>query len=402
MQRRALKELESRQFDMVEFEVFVDFLQAHREDRILEEQRRGAGKLGVNHKELFLEFRRELTILRDCFLHFDEVKCGRLDENETWAALNSLGLVPTCWDQKRAFLKFVAEACWKNSGESKAEQTLAKKQARGPRRLCIGTLLMSSQGGPSEGDMLLGTVEFEDFLEIMSKIRTWLQQSMREELQALFDRCLRRRGTSSHSENPVLGIPEVCMALEDLKMAPTCAKEQMQVSRLLEDANEWGFEPLTLDFEGFVRFIRRIREWRASMQRRNERAFAVREMMFSEQSCDEHRVAFDVLDKDAIGELDITGVRKIFLRLKFNISSEQLRFHFAKVDRRQIGFIRFLEYLNLVFDYETLQHRQMNRDDMFSGIDRNALAQRLSNALDRAMDNKLLFQAAEPCVAFEE
>merc|ERR1740121_232924 len=112
------------------------------------------------------------------------------------------------------------------------------------------------------------------------------------------------------------------MALEDLKMAPTCAEEQLQVSRLLEDLNEWGFEPLTLDFEAFVRFIRRVREWRASIERKKERAFAVEALSFSERRVDEHRVAYDVLDRETIGELDISSVRKIFFRLKFKISSD--------------------------------------------------------------------------------
>merc|ERR1740123_2859172 len=105
------------------------------------------------------------------------------------------------------------------------------------RRICIGDLVVRDR---SENQLALGTMGFEDFLDTLSRIRAWLQQSMTEELRPLFDRCLRRRGTSGmSSESAVLGIPEVCMALEDLGMAPTCGREQQEVSRLLEDANEW-------------------------------------------------------------------------------------------------------------------------------------------------------------------
>jgi len=369
--KKALRDLDSRTFDLAEFEVFVDYLQAHRDHRLLEEQRRAAGELGVKHKSLVLEFRRELTMLRDSFVHHDATACGKVDENATWVALNSLGLVPRSWEQKCAFLQVIARACLK-AREAEEEQHapfVSHLQPSVSRRISIASLLVR---GTEEDGEVLGELDFEEFLGVLSRVRSWLQQSMREELQPLFDRCLRRRGSSSsrgstlsYSESAVLGIPEVCMALEDLEMAPTSAKEQQQVSHLLEDTNEWGFEPLTLDFEAFVRFIRRLREWRARIERARERAFAVEEMGLSEKFVNQHRVAFDVLDREAAGELDITGVRKIFLKLNFNISSEQLRYSVAKVDQRQTGYIRFLEYLRLVHDFNssTLHNTQYQDKD---------------------------------------
>lgn len=465
LEKKALKELDFRTFDLAEFEVILDYLQTNRDARLLDQQRSAAASLGVNHKALFLEFRRELSRLREVFVRFDANAStrGRLDENEAWVALTALGFVPRSREQKLVFLRFLVEACMSGEGITGPGQQTTRgmprqispgggmlrqisgdSASRPTRRLSAevtpieegtpleesgsprdgaqdpGATLLNNRGGqrrlsvaalldPEDPDMRLGSVGFEDFLALMSRLRSWLQLSTRDELQALFDRCIRRRGGVRHDSGNVLGIPEICMALEDLGMAPTCAREQKQISIFLEDTNEWGFEPLTMDFETFVRFIRRVREWRASIERVKERSIAVNDMKFAERAVTGHRIAFDVFDTHSRGELDITGIRKIFLKLKFNISSEQLRTNFARVDRRQCGSVRFLEYLQLVHTFEAMSQSQllMNKSDTaaedmklipegLTGREARELQKKMTQIVDEALDDTIPLLANAP------
>jgi len=209
----------------------------------------------------------------------------------------------------------------------------------------------------TEGDDLqvnsFGSVGFSGFLTVVSRVRSWLQSAMKEELRPLFERCLRRRGKVVGQDNTFVGIREVCFTLETLDLAPHNFEEQGRLGKLLDDANEWGFEPMTMDFEAFVRFIRIVREWKASRKYTLDLAAAVKKFRFSEPEINEFRVAFDITDAKGNGEVDILGVRRIFKMLRWNISSDTLRAMFSKAKAEGGSTASFFEVLQILSAYAT-------------------------------------------------
>lgn len=198
-----------------------------------------------------------------------------------------------------------------------------------------------------------GSVGFSGFLTVVSRVRSWLQSAMKEELRPLFERCLRRRGKVVGQDNTFVGIREVCFTLETLDLAPHNFEEQGRLGKLLDDANEWGFEPMTMDFEAFVRFIRIVREWKASRKYTLDLAAAVKKFRFSEPEINEFRVAFDITDAKGNGEVDILGVRRIFKMLRWNISSDTLRAMFSKAKAEGGSTASFFEVLQILSAYAT-------------------------------------------------
>merc|ERR1712066_491793 len=100
---------------------------------------------------------------------------------------------------------------------------------------------------------------------------------------------------------------EISKAMHELTMLPTNPEEQKKIQALLEDANEWGFQPVALDFEAFVRFIRHAREWKSILLNSKELEYAVQELGFGERIVHEYRVAFDIIDHTGAGALNIAG-----------------------------------------------------------------------------------------------
>mmetsp|Transcript_138528 Transcript_138528/g.442774 ORF Transcript_138528/g.442774 Transcript_138528/m.442774 type:complete len:1038 (+) Transcript_138528:66-3179(+) len=363
MQRYVLKQLEGRMFDQTEFEVFVDFLQVAKDSIALEKERTGAKEIGISNLRLFLEFRHELVGLRKVFESFDRHGEGEIGESDVWMALNSLGLNQAGHKERLIFARVLDLGCWNYYALPSEEQQQRSLDLSSPS----GTDRNWVHGVQFEDDLTVvcplaaglrgflefppatetATVTFQGFLTILSHIRMWVHSTMKDELRLLFDRCLRRRCTNG-VVSEVLGVREVAMGLEDLKLAPQNAEEQHHMKVFLEDCNEWGFQPVTLDFDTFVRFIRRIREWRAGVGRERERQFASKEYGFKEVIVQEYRVAFDILLEDGHDGLAVSDVRRIFKLLRFNITSELLRELFAKVDAGAAGRINFLEFLKLV------------------------------------------------------
>merc|ERR1712194_154988 len=255
------------------------------------------------------EFRRELNQLSSLFSHFDVEGVGFLKKTEAWAALNTLGLTPKLHREKTAVMDLITNNCSALSSDP------------------LAMALAAMRGSASKVEP--GNMTFEGFLSLISQVRSWQLQSMREHLRPLFDRCTRTRNGS----DAVLGIPEISRALDELVMSPTKPEEQQTLHKLLEDANEWGFQPLAPDFEAFVRFIRHARELRSTQVNSQERQYAADVLGFEERIVNEYRVAFDMLDRKGVGGLSISGVRQIFTLLSLRqISSDRLRDLFSRSD----------------------------------------------------------------------
>merc|ERR1712137_197757 len=125
----------------------------------------------------------------------------------------------------------------------------------------MGALLAAFGREPGTERCQAAQLTFQDFLGLISKVRASQQKYMKEELRPHFDKYLRRRPTG----DALLGIKEIAGLLDELGMTPKNVSEQKSIQSFLEDANEWGFQPLALDFDAFVRFVRQCREWRSTL-----------------------------------------------------------------------------------------------------------------------------------------
>jgi Ca2+-binding EF-hand superfamily protein len=338
--------------------------------RFSEAQRDMAEELGVTDVKLFLEFRQELSVLRDLFHHYDPEGYAFLDKNELWIILSTLGLVPVRHEDRL----FLMEMIEKLSSPGVLEK----------RRPRVGLLLDVSSA--SQVLRTPGKFSFSDFLNVLRKVRSSMNRSMHQELKPLFERSVRRLGAYSFATT--LGILEVTKALNAIGIAPQNQQDQLYMKALLDDANEFGFEPPALDFEAFVRFVRKLQEWEAGATREKERKYAEVKFGFSSYQVNEYRVAFDLLDKSYIGELDESSVRKVFKLLGQHFSSEHLRDAFQKADANTSGTIDFLEFLGMAYEVLARRRHTMEMCGVEDMVTKEEKDQMISNMRSAILGNK--------------
>jgi len=396
----------NRTFLFQEFEIMVEFLSEAREQQRAQDERSLAEKLGLMKNDsslrsakLFLEFRRELGTVHDLFCNFDEDWSGYLELNEIWEALITLGLMPKQHEDKVAVMDLVKESC----ANTRKNETGRKRRFGG---LGVALTWLYRRGSTFEHSLCSVAyqgetcqtsceasdamkINFLDFLDLISRIRSWSQASMREELLPLFERMLRNKGVVF---SEVLCIPEVCRALEELAMAPSNQEEQKQIKQLFEESNEWGFDPPTFDFETFVRLIRQVREWMHCRNRAKERDYAAHHLGLQERQVNHYRMAFDILDEGA-EKLTITEVRKVFRLLNRNISSDQLRELFSRMDLAGSGEIGFLEFLHLVHELEAEEVQEANNKAAEDSVRRQEKKEK------KEQDNDLVYRVSEAAAA---
>jgi len=368
--RREMRSDTAGKFPFPDFEVLMEFIREGREQCEAEEQRNLAFSLGLlpngvdkwASSGLFIEFRNELEKCHELFLSFDVDFSGFLEVDEIWEALMRLGLMPKRHADKSAVLQIVADTCADTRVAELRTRRKGRKVDKKGSAIALMCLFLYSEEKAKEDTQMSSTidqenwleemmsddqhVDFKGFLILLSKTRAWHHQSMKEELLPIFEKRLKRRNTAGAT----LSIPDVCKALEDFNLAPSSAQEQEKIKELIEAANEWGFEPACFDFEAFVKFIFKVREWRNSEQKAREKQYAWENLEIDERTVTTYRMAFDLLDTEARDELDITMIRRIFVVLRRPITSDQLRELFAKIDLDGSGTIGFLEFLHLVHE----------------------------------------------------
>jgi Ca2+-binding EF-hand superfamily protein len=401
--RREMQSESAGTFNFSDFQFLMEFIREMRERSIAEEQRTLAESLGLLTQDakdntgvsskLFLEFRGELKRCYDMFEIFDEDGSGYLELNEIWEALMSLGLMPKRHRDKVSILHLINDATQRtlltqfrrstltlmserNSlqtekrpsiipkipSPSVASKKIAKPGSEGVNMVLMFLYTQEEQDDIEEDEdsgedqkgwlrsqlMQNQRIDFKDFLGLLSQIRAWQNQRMREELKPLFQKSLRRQTT----QGAVLPIPEVCKILEELKMGPENLEEQEKIKELLEHSNEWGFKPPCLDFEAFVQFIRQMREWASGVKRERENVYAKKLFDYDERKVTMYRMTFDILDTAGVDSLGITQVRRVFAFLHRAINSDQLRQLFSRIDLDGSGTIGFLEFLHLVHELD--------------------------------------------------
>lgn len=345
--------LPDMKFDKFEFEVMADFLSEAHGRLTAQQQIELAEQLGLG-KALFQEFRKELEAMIELFYSFDDTHSGVVKKVEVWVALSNLGLLP-CLDQNKVeMLVMISLACT----DAAANPAVARFSGQVPRnsqrwlgtKAALKALLQSSeflQLASQVGSLDEGCMDFARFLYLVHSVRLLQSRALREDLVPIFERMLRRRKKTGKFSVNAVGIPEVSQALEALHLGPKQREDQKKITEFLNDVNEFGFSPLTLDFEAFVRFVRQVKEWQAICTRAADRAYGA-DLGLQERMVDEFRVIFDIIDSSGSGELDLLGVKRACGLLgQKSLSFEELRKIFETLDKDGSGAIDFLEFLHM-------------------------------------------------------
>lgn len=346
--------LPDMKFDKFEVEVMAAFLEEAHGRHTVQRQIDLAEQLGLG-KALFQEFRKELEVMLDLFHSFDDTNTGVLKKVEVWVALSNLGLLPHMDQNKVVMLVMISTAC----ADSAASHHVARyRNVPVPRnsqrwlgtKAALKALLQSSeflQLSSQVGSLDEGCVDFPHFLYLVHSVRQMQSRSLRDDLAPIFDRMLRRRKKAGTAVISAVGVPEVSQALELLHMGPKQREDQVKITEFLNEVNEFGFTPLTLDFEAFVRFIRQVKEWQATCMRAEDRAYGV-DLGLQERMVDKFRVIFDIIDNTGSGELDLLGVKRACGLLgQKSLSFEELRKIFEQLDVDGSGAIDFREFLHM-------------------------------------------------------
>lgn len=354
--------LPDMKFDKFEVEVMAAFLEEAHGRHLVQRQIDLAEQLGLG-KALFQEFRKELEVMLDLFHSFDDSNSGVLKKVEVWVALSNLGLLPHMDQNKVVMLVMISTACadaapGRHETRHVAHAHVARDRSNVPRnsqrwlgtKAALKALLQSSeflQLSSQVGSLDEGCMDFAHFLYLVHSVRQMQSRSLREDLAPIFDRMLRRRKKAGTAVISAVGVPEVSQALELLHMGPKQREDQLKITEFLNEVNEFGFTPLTLDFEAFVRFIRQVKEWQATCMRAEDRAYGV-ELGLQERMVDEFRVIFDIIDNTGSGELDLLGVKRACGLLgQKSLSFEELRKIFEQLDKDGSGAIDFREFLHM-------------------------------------------------------
>jgi len=358
--------LTDTKFDKDGFEVMVDFLEEAHGRLAAKRQLQTAEELGLRSRTLFQEFRKELEAQQDLFHSFDDTHSGVLKKVEVWVALSNLGLLPSFDQNKVGMLVMISLACEEATRASEVCRRFTSGNAPrltqrfGGTKAALKALLQGSEFlsiASHVGSLDEGCMDFQGFLTLVHAVRQMVSGRLREELRPVFDRMLRRRKrlNNSYSEEAV-SVLEVSQALEELQLGPRQRDDQAKIYELLNEVNEFGFQPLTLDFESFVRFVRQVKEWQAMRHRAEDRGYGAN-LNLDERQVDEYRVIFDIIDVHGNGELDLTGVKRAYgLLQQKSLPFEELRRFFETLDLDSSGSISFREFLHMT-NLVAKQHR---------------------------------------------
>merc|ERR550514_63652 len=97
----------------------------------------------------------------------------------------------------------------------------------------------------------------------------------------------------------------------------------------MEEVDEDG--SMEINFEEFLLLFQRINEKLKAMQRENENAKAL-ELNFTEHQLADLRYAFDALDSDGSGTLEVSEIRRALQLMGRKIDSDKLRAMIELVD----------------------------------------------------------------------
>lgn len=249
-------------------------------------------------EDLFQECRPELTSFYQAFHTYDVDHGGMLDVDEIEQLLLQFGLMPKGRAEQDAVHDIIDEVDTDEIGELSFTQTL----------------------------------------HLVKRLRRKANDDRREELRSYFD-SYDRDGSGD------LSMAEISKILVDLGLQPRNHEEQENIQLMMEEVDEDGTN--SLDFEEFCMLFQKISEKLLMLQRSNERKQGL-ELGFSDQELLDFRIAYNSLDEDGDGRLEITEIRRAMNMMHLRVSPESLRNLVESLDEDGSGELSFVAFLKLV------------------------------------------------------
>merc|ERR1719335_1537711 len=155
-----------------------------------------------------------------------------------------------------------------------------------------------------------------------------MNSEKREEMKTIFD-------SYDRDCSGDLSMREVSKILLDIGLQPKNKEEQEEIQKMMEEVDEDG--SMEINFEEFLLLFQRINEKLKAM-----------ELAFTEVQLADLRYAFDALDSDGSGTLEVTEIRRALQLMGRKIDSDKLRAMIELVDDDCSGELDFAEFLMLV------------------------------------------------------
>jgi len=266
-------------------------------------------------EDTFREFRKEMVHLDRLFERIDIDHSGQLDKNECLRLFKDLGLMPKKTKEKTEVLTLV--------------------EAHG------------------------NEVDFGRFLKIVRQTRKMVEERTVKVLQ-------RVNPAWAEDENASVNSAQLSTIMSGaIGISLRSRKEQRVVSRVIREADADGDDLYTLHEVAKIccqaqELIRKVKT--------QEELDVARENGFTEAEMNQVRWAFETLDADESGSLDMREVKKAIYMLQADamesLSEDKFEVAFKRLDDDHSGSLEFPEFLRLL---RLLQ----DREGVFSGDSRN-------------------------------
>lgn len=180
-----------------------------------------------------------------------------------------------------------------------------------------------------------GSLDFQQFLIVIRKVRELSRLNQQSELQRLFKQ-FDRDGSG------LLEMTEVFTLLGELGLMPKCREDQQDMKRILDgiDTNGNG----DVSFREFQTLVQRSAERTKAAQRQRERRSAEK-LHYADAEVAELRDAFHALDTEGKGILPIIKLRKVLDLVRNQMSAESLQAIVERMDPEGVGGLVFEQFL---------------------------------------------------------
>lgn len=288
--------------DFTSFERLIRTLQERHERMQVERFKMISEREGFSEHDQ-KRWRHELVNLYDCFHRYDLDHSGTLEGEEVHQVVRENNLLPHNHAEKEGLEVAITET-----------------------------------------QRLDGQFGFREFLLLIKRLRS-LQRQKLHRLFAKFDK----------DGSGLLSLTEVMTVLYEFGIQARNKSEQHEIRALLEEADEDASGEL--DFEEFVLLHQRVSDKMKAMQKEADRQLGLK-LGFAETDIKDFREAFELLDVDGMGDLDMPAIRTAIEGLNANMRPEELGqiFDTLHVDRKKgtVDFQTFLHLMRMIEDKQGL------------------------------------------------
>jgi len=182
-------------------------------------------------------------------------------------------------------------------------------------------------------------LDFPEFLKHVCDVKTFIFEISKEDLIDKFHELDKDRSGA-------LSTQELDQLLFELGITPKNPQEQAVIRELIEEVDD-DDDVGSISFGEFVKFYQRTKETLTYNEFERDKEIA-RNLGFRSEEIDAFYDAWDLLDVDGSGGLDIVELRGAMNLLHKYVSAEVLRTQFESVDKDGSGYLEFREFLHIM------------------------------------------------------